>query len=57
MTISSFDHYTPLSSDPKLSRSYATKKDIEELQEKVVCLTRIVDELNNRMNEFQYSEK
>ena len=56
MTIASFDHYTPLGSDPKLSRSYATKKDIEELQEKVVCLTRIVDELNNRMNEFQYSE-
>ena len=47
MTIASFDHYTPLGSDPKLSRSYATKKDIEELQEKVVCLTRIVDELNN----------
>ena len=57
MSIADFNHYSPLGSDPKLSRSYATKKDVEELQEKVVCLTRIVDELNNRMNEFQYSEK
>ena len=57
MSIADYIHYTPLGSDHKLSRSYATKKDVEELQEKVVCLTRIVDELNNRMNEFQYSKK
>ena len=32
MSIADFNHYTPLGSDPKLSRNYATKKDVEKLQ-------------------------
>ena len=35
MTIASFDHYTPLGSDPKLSRNYATKEDVKKLQEQI----------------------
>jgi len=43
MTIASFDHYTPLGSDPKLSRNYATKEDVKKLQEQI-------DKLNEHMN-------
>ena len=38
MTISSFDHYTPLSSDPKLSRNWASKEDVEVLKKEIVDL-------------------
>ncbi len=33
MSISDFDHYSSLGSDPKLSRNWATKEDVAELQE------------------------
>ena len=32
MSIADFNHYSSLGSDPKLSRNYATKEDIESLK-------------------------
>ena len=53
MTISSFDHYTPLSSDPKLSRNWATKEDIEDLQEGLKRNFIRIDKLEKEMELHQ----
>ena len=47
MSIADFNHYTPLGSDPKLSRNYATKKDVERLQEQIDKLNKTINILLN----------
>ena len=53
MSISSFDHYTPLGSDPKLSRNWATKEDIEDLQEGLKRNFIRIDKLEKQMELHQ----
>ena len=47
MSIADFNHYTPLGSDPKLSRNYATKEDVERLQEQIDKLNKTINILLN----------
>ena len=53
MTISRFYHYTPLSSDTKFSRNWATKEDIEDLQEGLKRNFIRIDKLEKQMELHQ----
>ena len=49
MSIADFNHYTPLGSDPKLSRNYATKKDVERLEKKIDELYKLMEDVQSKL--------
>ena len=53
MSISNFDHYSSLGSDPKLSRNWATKEDVAELQEGLKRNFIRIDKLKKEMELHQ----
>ncbi len=53
MSISDFDHYSSLGSDPKLSRNWATKEDVAELQEGLKRNFIRIDKLEKEMEIHQ----
>ncbi len=53
MSISDFDHYSSLGSDPKLSRNWATKEDVAELQEGLKRNFIRIDKLQKEMEIHQ----
>ena len=53
MSISDFDHYSSLGSDPKLSRNWATKEDVAELQEGLKRNFIRIDKLEKEMELHQ----
>ncbi len=53
MSISDFDHYSSLGSDPKLSRNWATKEDVAELQEGLKRNFIRIDKLQKEMELHQ----
>ena len=53
MSISDFDHYSSLGSDPKLSRNWATKEDVADLQEGLKRNFIRIDKLEKEMELHQ----
>ncbi len=53
MSISDFNHYSSLGSDPKLSRNWATKEDVAELQEGLKRNFIRIDKLQKEMELHQ----
>ena len=53
MSISDFDHYSSLGSDPKLSRNWPTKEDVADLQEGLKRNFIRIDKLEKEMELHQ----